>query len=103
MPNSYQPNSNSTRELKKNKLRRDFGFTDDQFIFCCFNNSYKITQKEVDIWIKLLKEVDGSILWLLRSNPEMEKNLTSYFTIMVLIKVKSPFLISVAIKIILRD
>ena len=35
------------------------------FVFCCFNNNYKITPAVFDVWMRLLRAVDGSVLWLL--------------------------------------
>jgi len=75
MPNSYQPNNNeraiSTREITKS----DMGLPENSFVFCSFNNSYKITPKEFDIWMNILKRVEGSVLWLLKSNEWAETNL----------------------------
>ena len=36
------------------------------FVFCSFNNNWKITPEVFDVWMRLLKAVDGSVLWLLR-------------------------------------
>ena len=40
------------------------------FVFCCFNNNYKITPATFDGWMRILKQVDGSVLWLLEDNPQ---------------------------------
>ena len=61
----------STREMSKS----DMGLPDDGFIFCSFNNNYKITPKEFDTWMRILKKVEGSVLWLLKSNKWAEANL----------------------------
>jgi len=45
------------------------------FVFCCFNNNYKINPPVFDIWMRLLRRVDGSVLWLLRDNIAAEGNL----------------------------
>ena len=45
------------------------------FVFCCFNHNYKITPREFDIWMRLLSRVEGSVLWLRRSNEWAEVNL----------------------------
>jgi protein O-GlcNAc transferase len=47
----------------------------DGFVFCCFNNSYKITAPVFDRWMRLLRAVDGSVIWLLRDNDAAERNL----------------------------
>ena len=48
---------------------------EDAFVFCCFNNSYKIAPALFDIWSRLLKRVPGSVLWLLESNELARRNL----------------------------
>ena len=44
------------------------GLPDDAFVFCCFNNNYKISPNEFDIWMRLLTKVANSVLWLRQSN-----------------------------------
>jgi len=68
LPNTYLPTDNS-RELSKKKITRsDMGLPDDAFVFCCFNNNYKISPNEFDIWMRLLSKVENSVLWLRQSN-----------------------------------
>ena len=55
--------------------RLDFNIPEDAFIFCCFNNSYKISPEEYDIWMKLLKEIENSYLLLLSYDTLDQKNL----------------------------
>lgn len=75
MPNSYQPNNNM-RPISKNEITRsDVGLPENGFVFCSFNNNYKITSKEFDIWMNILKTVESSVLWLLKSNEWAEENL----------------------------
>ena len=50
------------------------GLPDDAFIFCCFNNNYKITPAEFDVWMRLLSKVEGSVLWLRKSNRWSKEN-----------------------------
>ncbi len=77
MPHSYQVNDN-TREISSRRLTRaDFNLPEQGFVFCCFNNSYKITPAEFDIWMQLLAEIDGSVLWLLSNGDTSENNLRS--------------------------
>ena len=45
------------------------------FVFCCFNNSYKISPLEFDVWMRLLERTEASVLWLLKANPRAENNL----------------------------
>jgi predicted O-linked N-acetylglucosamine transferase (SPINDLY family) len=68
LPHSYQVNDR-TRRISDHPFKRDeFGLPPDGFVFCCFNNSFKITPNVFDIWMRLLTKVDGSVLWLLESN-----------------------------------
>jgi protein O-GlcNAc transferase len=45
------------------------------FVFCCFNNNYKITPPVFDIWMRLLAAVGGSVLWLFQDNGDAPENL----------------------------
>ena len=77
LPNTYLPTDNS-RELSQKKITRsNMGLPDDAFVFCCFNNNYKITSNEFDIWMRLLAKVENSVLWLRQSNQFSHKNLKS--------------------------
>jgi protein O-GlcNAc transferase len=55
--------------------RDELGLPEQGFVFCCFNNNYKITAVVFDRWMRLLRSVDGAILWLLRDSPAAEANL----------------------------
>jgi len=55
--------------------RTDMGLPEQGFVFCCFNNSYKISSAEFDIWMRLLDKVNDSVLWILKTNKWMEQNL----------------------------
>jgi len=45
------------------------------FVFCCFNNAYKILPEIFAIWMRLLQARPGSVLWLLDTNPDAKANL----------------------------
>ena len=75
MPHSYQPTNNNRLISQKEMTRSGMGLPEDSFVFCCFNNSYKITSVEFDIWMNLLKQVEGSVLWLLKTNKWAQANL----------------------------
>jgi len=55
--------------------RSEAGLPEDAFVFCCFNHNWKITPPIFDIWMRLLKQVDGSVLWLLEGNASIGRNL----------------------------
>jgi predicted O-linked N-acetylglucosamine transferase (SPINDLY family) len=61
---SYQPNESKRAISAKAFDRRDFGLPQAGFVFCCFNNHYKITPGIFDVWMRILKQVAGSVLWL---------------------------------------
>ena len=44
-------------------------------MFCCFNNTYKITAAVFDVWMRLLRQVEGSVLWLLTDDAAAQENL----------------------------
>ena len=77
LPHSYQPNDDNRRITSRQFTRQNCGLPEDGFVFACFNNSYKITPKEFDIWMPLLSDVEGSVLWLLSGGPVSEANLRS--------------------------
>jgi len=66
LPDCYQAND-ATRAIGPAPSRREAGLPEGDFVFCCFNNSWKITAPVFDIWMRLLEQVDGSVLWLLDS------------------------------------
>ena len=55
--------------------RRDAGLPEDGFVFCCFNNTAKIQPAMFDIWMRLLRRVGGSVLWLGQGNSSAPDNL----------------------------
>ena len=55
--------------------RAALGLPDEGFVFCSFNQSYKITPEVFDRWMRLLAEVEGSVLWLLDLNPDATRAL----------------------------
>ncbi|MFO1261506.1 MAG: tetratricopeptide repeat protein [Sphingomonadaceae bacterium] len=75
LPGSYQVNDNRRAIANVNFTRAQMGLPEDAFVFACFNNSYKITAEEFDIWMRLLDKVEGSVLWLYKANPWAEVNL----------------------------
>jgi predicted O-linked N-acetylglucosamine transferase (SPINDLY family) len=68
LPNTYMPTDDCREISQKPMYRSDMGLPDDAFIFCCFNNNYKISSNEFDIWMRLLTKVENSVLWLRESN-----------------------------------
>ncbi len=79
MPNSYLINP-SFREVSNNKIsKKSEGLPEKSFVFCCFNNSYKILPNIHEIWSNILHQVENSVLWLADTNPVAKKNLQCQF------------------------
>jgi predicted O-linked N-acetylglucosamine transferase (SPINDLY family) len=75
MPHSYQVNDRERPISGQQFTRRDCGLPDQGVVLCCFNNSYKITPREFDIWMRILKQTPDSVLWLLDGGPVSKANL----------------------------
>jgi len=74
MPHTYQPNDDKRKIAMTRSKRVDFNLPEKGFVFCCFNQIYKISPKEFNIWMRLLKNVNNSVLWLIKSNKWVEQN-----------------------------
>jgi predicted O-linked N-acetylglucosamine transferase (SPINDLY family) len=75
LPNCYQPNDRTQALDPAPVTRAECGLPDGAFVFCCFNNNYKIEPFIFDLWMRILHRVPHSVLWLLRLTPQMEANL----------------------------
>ena len=75
LPNTYQPNDRNRLIAKKVFTKDELGLPKDSFVFCCFNSSFKITPDTFDGWVRILKAVKNSVLWLLEDNPIAVLNL----------------------------
>jgi len=76
LPDTYQANDRKRKIAPRTPTRREAGLPDEGTVFCAFNNAYKITPPLFDLWMGLLREVEGSVLWLLGDNPAAIRNLT---------------------------
>jgi protein O-GlcNAc transferase len=75
LPNCYQANDRQRPIADETPTRAQAGLPVKGFVFACFNNNWKITPPVFDIWMRLLHAVEGSVLWLLASEPSAEANL----------------------------
>ena len=75
LPGCYQVNDTRREIAASAPSRRDCGLPREGLVFCSFNNSYKITPVFFEIWMRLLKAVPGSVLWLLEPNDLVKRNL----------------------------
>jgi len=74
LPEIYQVND--TRLLVgPTPTRAEAGLPEDRFVYCCFSNSYKITEEVFDAWMEILKRTGTSVLWLLADNPWSRVNM----------------------------
>jgi predicted O-linked N-acetylglucosamine transferase (SPINDLY family) len=77
LPHSFFPvdTSISIAALGDLPTRESQGLPAAGFIFSCFNNSYKINPDIFDLWMRLLKQVPDSVLWLSKTSEKAMKNL----------------------------
>jgi predicted O-linked N-acetylglucosamine transferase (SPINDLY family) len=75
LPNSFMPNDSSRVVASTVHTRDELGLPTTGFVFCCFNNSYKITPDVFDSWMRILARVPNSVLWLSRHNETVVENL----------------------------
>jgi predicted O-linked N-acetylglucosamine transferase (SPINDLY family) len=78
LPGCYQVNDSNRKISDKSFSRQEFGLPQDQFVFCCFNNNYKILPSTFDSWMRILKSVEGSVLWLFEDNTTASNNLRQH-------------------------
>jgi predicted O-linked N-acetylglucosamine transferase (SPINDLY family) len=75
LPNSYQVNDRKRAISDRQFMREELGLPEHGFVFCCFNNNFKILPATFDGWIRILNAVEGSVLWLLQDNLWAAENL----------------------------
>ena len=75
LPETCQVNDRRSPVAAQAYSRGELGLPDDGFVFCCFNNSYKIEPAVFDVWMRLLRRVEGSVLWLYTDNAQVPGNL----------------------------
>jgi protein O-GlcNAc transferase len=75
LPDCYQVNDRKRLIATETLTRNAAGLPQTGFVFCCFNSNYKITREVFDVWMRLLREIEGSILWLVGDNAVAMRNL----------------------------
>jgi len=75
LPDTYMPFDDKQKFSTKVITKADQGLPESGFIFCCFNSHYKILPAVFDVWMNILKAVEGSVLWLSVGVPASVKNL----------------------------
>jgi protein O-GlcNAc transferase len=75
LPGSFMVNDDRRPIAERTPPRSELGLPDKAFVFCCFNQSYKISPTIFEIWMRLLRAVEGSVLWLKVNDAVAERNL----------------------------
>ena len=75
LPHSYQVNDDQRLISDVSFTREQLGLPASGFVYCCFNNNYKITPTTFDLWMRILLQVEGSVLWLLQDSADAAANL----------------------------
>jgi predicted O-linked N-acetylglucosamine transferase (SPINDLY family) len=68
LPDSYQPNDSKKVISARKFSKKELGLPENSFVYCCFNNTYKILPEIFNIWMKILLDVPNSVLWLINDN-----------------------------------
>jgi len=74
MPNCYQV-SDRQRVVGPMPARSDYHLPEDKFVYCSFNNNFKFTDEMFSLWMRVLRAVPDSVLWLLADNPWAQENM----------------------------
>jgi protein O-GlcNAc transferase len=75
LPDTYLPCDNRQAISNEQITRQDAGLPNDGFVFCSFNQPYKLDPVFFDIWGRLLQQVKASVIWLPKSNQTVVTNL----------------------------
>jgi len=75
LPDTYQVNDSKRKISDDTPARSEVKLPERGFVFCCFNNNYKITPDVFAVWMRLIRKVEGSVLWLLEDNAAAASNL----------------------------
>jgi predicted O-linked N-acetylglucosamine transferase (SPINDLY family) len=75
LPDTYLASDSKRRIAASAPTRSEAGLPEHGFVFCSFNNCYKFTPEIFAIWMRLLRAVEGSVLWLPEAYPVARANL----------------------------
>ena len=75
LPGTYQANDRKKAISETFRSRAEFGLPENGFVYCSFNNAYKITPEIFSVWMRLLTKTAGSVLWLLEVDSAVKRNL----------------------------
>jgi predicted O-linked N-acetylglucosamine transferase (SPINDLY family) len=75
LPDCYQVNDSKRLIADRTPTRAEVGLPEHAFVYCCFNGNFKITPTIFDVWMRILRRVDRSVLWLFQGSASAEQNL----------------------------
>lgn len=75
LPGSLQVNPKRSAAIEAKSRRSTYGLPDDAVVFCCFNNTYKLSPEMFDVWMRILSRTPGSVLWLFVDTEAAKHNL----------------------------
>ena len=75
LPDTYLPTDNSVQISERTPTRAECGLPDSGVVFCSFSHDYKISPPVFDVWMRLLVQVPGSVLWLMSRGEAAQRNL----------------------------
>jgi predicted O-linked N-acetylglucosamine transferase (SPINDLY family) len=78
VPGCYLPADLARKIADTAVARAAADLPENGFVFCCFNHSYKITAEILNVWLRLLQQIPGSVLWLNQMDPAAQRNLASW-------------------------
>jgi len=78
MPGCYQVNDANKPVSEKVTSRADWGLPENAVVLACFNNNYKITERELGIWMRILKKVENTVLWMFEGNRFSKRNIIAF-------------------------
>ncbi|MEZ0224057.1 MAG: tetratricopeptide repeat protein [Alphaproteobacteria bacterium] len=75
LPDTYCPYDTTIPNLPTSMTRQEAGLSEHGIVFCCFNASYKIEPTAFALWLRLLRKIPGSMLWLVSCQANVMVNL----------------------------
>jgi len=75
LPDCYLITDDRRVIAERTPSRSECALPEDGFVFCCFNNTYKLGPETFQVWMRLLKATPGSVLWLSEANATAQTNL----------------------------
>jgi len=75
LPDTYLPTDSSVRISERTPTRAECGLPETGIVFCSFSHDYKISPPVFDVWMRLLVQIPGSVLWLVSRGETTQANL----------------------------